>query len=65
MVGIVIAAIVKLVAMVILLSGQHVPAQKVLIDCEDYEFKTPCFTIDDGHERIVLNYNPYSWVDLT
>jgi len=61
----IVSTIVALVLSVVMALCNPAKAGKLLIDCEDYEFKTPCYTIDEGHERIVLNYDPYSYVNLS
>lgn len=63
MVGIVIAVVVKLIAMLVL----SVPHSGITLPtCSDSDDnRVPCFQIEDGHERIALHFDPYSYVNLS
>lgn len=43
----------------ILTGGKYLP------DCDDIDNAYgPCYTVDDGWERIVLSYHPYAYVNI-
>ena len=58
-------ASVNVIAAVILWLGSLMQSY-VLPDCESFSEvpDRPCYTVDEGWERVVLSYDPYSYVNL-